>query len=176
MTIQKPRGTKDLYGDELLKTQEICREIKQIFAAYGYSEMQTPIFEYLRVFSENDAAFLGANKEFFNIKSRDSDETEYVLRPENTASIARSTVENKLINSQVNYPLRYFYEGFYFRYERPQSGRFRQFTQLGIEKINSCNLEDDVENLLLVKDIQDRLCLNLTLKINYLGDADTKAR
>lgn len=174
--LQKPRGTNDLYGDELLKTQEICRIIRQVFSSYGYSEMRTPIFEHLEVFSENDSSLLGANKEFFHLKSRNSDQTEYVLRPENTASIARAIVENKLINHQVNYPLRYFYEGYYFRYERPQSGRFRQFTQLGIEKINSCDPEDDIENLLLVQDIQARLKLNLILKINYLGDGEAKAK
>lgn len=178
--IQKPRGTKDLYGIDLRRTQEVCSSIRDVFIAYGYSEIKTPIFEYMEVFEYNDEALLSANKEFFQIKNRNSggevseDKAGYVLRPENTASVARALVENKIMNKQVDYSLRYFYEGPYFRYERPQKGRQRQFTQMGIEKINAPSIHNDLENIVIATAIQRKLGLDLCLKINYLGNDKTK--
>ncbi|GCE63938.1 histidine--tRNA ligase [Candidatus Mycoplasma haematohominis] len=178
--IQKPRGTKDLYGVDLKRTQELCSIIRDMFISYGYSEIRTPIFEFMEVFEYNDEALLAANKEFFQIKSRDSDgevaedRAGFVLRPENTASVARALIENKIMNKQVDYELRYFYEGPYFRYERPQNGRQRQFTQMGIEKINAHSIHDDLENIVIVHAIQERLGIQLCLKINYLGNEKTK--
>ncbi|AEW45897.1 Histidyl-tRNA synthetase [Mycoplasma haemocanis str. Illinois] len=166
--MQKPRGTRDLFGKEILRYQEITSKLRGILESYGYKEIRTPTFEHKEVFLGGEDDFLLSNKEIFHIEGG-----KYILRPENTASVARAVCENKLIHTEV-LPLQYYYLGSFFRYERPQKGRYREFTQFGVEKIGSSAIEDDLEIILLVSEIISRFGLNLELSLNYLGSKEVK--
>lgn len=176
--IKKPRGTDDLYGKDCEEFEYICRTIENLFISYGYSKIITPIFESVNVFAGNDEALLHANKEFFVLENRKEEvEDKLVLRPENTASIIRCIAENKLINkSNINDTLSYYYISPCFRYERPQKGRRRQFTQMGIEKINANSLLNDLENIELMDSVFRELGISefVTLHVNYLGNKASK--
>lgn len=182
--IQKPRGTKDLYGRELVAYREIIRRIEKIFLVFGYEEIKTPIYEKAEVFDKSDESNIMANKEFFYIRDRKLREEfgetfSCVLRPELTAPILRALVENNILNRQTESKIHsYYYCGECFRYDRPQSGRYRQFTQMGIEKINALDMFHDVENVwilhFLVREFELENRVQITL--NYFGSAETKKK
>ncbi|OAL10813.1 histidine--tRNA ligase [Candidatus Mycoplasma haematobovis] len=173
--MQRPRGTKDLFGEELQKLNEICSNIKNFLELAGYREIRTPIFEHKEVFLGTEEEYLLSNKEIFRIEGG-----KYILRPENTASVARAIVENRFlcINSKSTNNKRFYYLGTYFRYERPQEGRYREFIQLGIEEINSAPIEADISQIALINRLLESFGINkaLTLHINYLGSKDTKIK
>lgn len=175
MRLQKPRGTKDLFGEELEKLNEICEQIKRFLNLSGYREIRTPIFEHKEVFLGKEEDYLLSNKEIFRIEGG-----KYILRPENTASVARAVIENRFpcINSKNTNNKRFYYLGRYFRYERPQEGRYREFIQLGIEEINSEPIESDISQIVLINRLLESFGINkaLTLHINYLGSKDTKVK
>ncbi|CBY93430.1 histidyl-tRNA synthetase [Mycoplasma haemofelis str. Langford 1] len=167
--MQKPRGTRDLFGTEIFRYREITSKLRRILERYGYTEIRTPTFEHKEVFLGCEDDFLLSNKEIFHIEGG-----KYILRPENTASVARAVCENKLIHTEV-LPLQYYYLGSFFRYERPQKGRYREFTQFGVEKVGGASIEDDLEIILLVSEILRSFGLNLELSLNYLGNKEVKA-
>ena len=129
--LQPVRGTKDLLFEEAELYRKIVETAKKVSLLYGFQEIATPVFEFSEVFSKTlgDTSDI-VNKEMYIFKDRSGNEL--ALRPEGTAGIARSFISNGL-NQQA--PLKFFYAGPMFRYERPQKGRFRQFHQFGIEII-----------------------------------------
>lgn len=174
---QKPRGTIDLYDDSLRYREELIKILEKIAQTFCYQKVVTPIFETKNVFvrslgSSSDLV----NKEFFELVPKNNKDY-YVLRPENTASIIRMVVEEKLIYKK-KLPLKFYYHGSMFRYERPQNGRLREFYQFGLELIGSNHLHDDLDIILLTQQIIFELKLEnfVTLKINYLGNLETKVK
>lgn len=143
MIISKPRGTLD-YFYEIDPTIDILSGVAKMLASLnGYYEVQTPIFEHIELFKRSSGETSDiVNKEIYNFF--DKGNREIALRPEMTASVCRSIVENKLLN-KMPLPIKCFYIGPMFRYERPQSGRLRQFHQFGVECIGSGSYLDDVE-------------------------------
>ena len=143
MLITKPRGTVD-YFYEIDPTIDILSGVAKMLANLnGYYEVQTPIFEHIELFKRSSGETSDiVNKEIYNFF--DKSNREIALRPEMTASVCRSIVENKLLNKMA-LPIKCFYLGPMFRYERPQSGRLRQFSQFGVECIGSNSYLDDVE-------------------------------
>jgi histidyl-tRNA synthetase len=141
----------------------------------GYSEVQTPIFESAELFIRS----VGANsdivkKEFYNFK--DKGDRELVLRPEGTAGVIRAVVEEKLINKMTS-PVKLCYSGPMFRYERPQSGRLRQFYQFGVECINTTSVYDDIDLILFAQSIVQTLKIkNTTISINDIGDFKSREK
>lgn len=173
--FQKPRGTQDLYGLNLVKRDILINLLEQIARNYGFEKIVTPTFEHKKVFvrSLGETSDL-VKKEFFELLSHNSKD-QYVLRPENTASIVRLVANEKLLMKH-SLPLRFFYYGSMFRYERPQAGRLREFSQFGIEVIGTNSFLDDIELIQFCQQIIKELNLSdhVELIINYLGDEQTK--
>ncbi|RUP77162.1 histidine--tRNA ligase [Spiroplasma poulsonii] len=168
MNIQKPRGTEDIYYEKASELSALELILRDIVMQYNYHEIRTPIFEAKDLFvravgNETDIV----TKEMFELL--DKKEREFVLRPEATVPVIRSILEDKLYG-KYELPLKLFYLGSMFRYERPQHGRLRQFNQFGVEVVGVKNYLLDVEVILLGYNLLKALGLsNLTLKLNYLA-------
>ncbi|WP_342256228.1 histidine--tRNA ligase [Spiroplasma endosymbiont of Poecilobothrus nobilitatus] len=175
MNMQKPRGTEELYYEKASELSVLELMLRSLAIQYNYHEIRTPIFEAKDLFvrlvgAETDIV----SKEMFELL--DKKERAFVLRPEGTAPVIRSIIEDKLYG-KYELPLKLFYLGNMFRYERPQHGRLRQFNQFGVEAVGAKNYLLDVEVILIGYNLLKTLVLtNLTLKLNYLtiGEARTK--
>lgn len=171
-TLQPVRGTHDLLPHEQKKYSFITQTAKDIAASYGFFEMATPIMEFKEVFQRTlgDVSDI-VTKEMYEIADRGNEEI--VLRPEGTAAIARAVLSNGLTQAL---PLKYFYQGPMFRYERPQKGRLRQLHQFGIELFGVADPLGDVEVLSIAYEILKALGLekHITLEINTLGDKESR--
>ncbi|WP_412032383.1 histidine--tRNA ligase [Malacoplasma muris] len=175
MNITKPRGTNDIFGLDLDNFNHVVNILKIIAKFYNYSEIITPMFEHKELFIRNIGETSDiVTKEFYDFK--DKGNREIVLRPEGTVSVIRSVIENKML-SKMPLPLKLYYIGPMFRYERPQNGRSRQFHQFGIENIGIKNVYNQIEILLMSKMVLDLLKIkNYKLKINYIGTFDTRKK
>ncbi|MDI9640515.1 ATP phosphoribosyltransferase regulatory subunit [Geitlerinema splendidum] len=171
-TLQPIRGTHDLLPLEFKKHALVIDIAQKVAVSYGYGEMATPIMEFKDVFKRTlgDVSDI-VTKEMYEIADRGDDPI--VLRPEGTAGVVRAVISNGLTQSL---PLKYFYEGPMFRYERPQKGRLRQLHQIGIELFGVPDPVGDVEVLSIAYDILKKLGLiqHITLEINTLGDRESR--
>lgn len=168
--MNRPKGTKDIYGKEQAIRSYIFDILKSVSQVYNFKKIETPIFESKEVFvrSVGETSDI-VTKEMYVFK--DKGDREMVLRPEGTAGTIRAIVENKLY---TKLPLKVFYEGPMFRYENPQKGRQRQFTQFGVEMIGERNPFADIEVILMASLILKELKIPYLLKINSLGDKETR--
>ncbi len=140
---------------------------------YGFAEIATPIFEFTEVFARPIGETTDiVSKEMYTFEDRGGEEI--ALRPENTAGVVRSILSNGLVQSA---PLKFFYEGPMFRYERPQKGRFRQFHQIGVELIGVAQPQADIEVIALGCRVLRALGVEnrAVLEINTLGDFESRA-
>lgn len=169
--IQAVRGTNDLFGEDVLKHRTISYIARRVLDGYGYNEIETPIFENTALFEKNIGESTDiVNKEMYTFADRNGDYL--TLRPEGTASTIRAAIQNHLFQTV---PLKLFYEGPMFRYERPQKGRFRQFNQLGVECFGISDPSLDAEVILLGLQILHALGItDFTLEMGTLGDADDR--
>jgi len=179
MKMQLPKGTFDIlpYGsDEPWRLSELWQYvegvIRQTAAEYGYHEIRTPLYEHTELFNRGVGETSDiVMKEMFTFEDRGG--RSLSLRPEGTASVARAFVENNLM--QVGSTHKFFYIGPMFRYERPQSGRYRQHHQFGAEAYGIATPEQDVEVIDLLLQIYHRLGLkNLKVHINSVGDTESR--
>jgi histidyl-tRNA synthetase len=171
--IQIPRGTQDILPGTAEKWQWIEKTAKEVCRIYNYSEIRTPIFEHTELFQRGvgDTTDI-VQKEMYTFEDRGG--RSLTLRPEGTAAVVRSYVENKMYGDP-NQPIKLFYSGPMFRYERPQAGRFRQFVQFGVEAIGSEDPAIDAEVISVVMAIFKKLGLkNIQLVINSLGDKESR--
>ncbi len=172
MKAQRVRGTRDLIGDLKKKFRFIDQTALDLAAVYGFEEIETPIFESSEVFhrSLGESSDI-VHKETYTFLDRGGDSI--TLRPEGTAGVARAFVSEGLAQ---NLPLKFYYYGPMFRYERPQKGRFRQFYQLGVETLGLANPETDIESLCLANDFIQAMGpgLQTKLQINTLGDTESR--
>nr|YP_010471026.1 histidine tRNA synthetase [Synarthrophyton patena]UVF62855.1 histidine tRNA synthetase [Synarthrophyton patena] len=166
--MQTVRGTKDILPNEIEAWQNLYKQVLKILNLYNYYEIRTPIIEQTELFLKGIGHTTDIiNKEMYSFT--DQGRRNITLRPEGTASIARSFISNKLY--QKNQIQRLWYMGPMFRYERPQNGRQRQFHQLGIECIGSSNVMADVEVIQIAHSILQQLkCPEYTLEINSIGN------
>jgi len=146
--MQCPRGTRDLFGDELARVRYVGRVMASVFQRYGYQEVETPVFESLELFTKKSGA--DVVKQIYAFKDKSG--RKLALRPELTAPVVR--LYNEQLKSAPK-PLKLFYFGRCFRYERPQveRGRWRQFLQAGAELIGSPRAEADAEVAALTSDL-----------------------
>ncbi|WP_454861546.1 histidine--tRNA ligase [Peribacillus frigoritolerans] len=173
MSIQIPRGTQDLLPGQTEIWQYIENTARDICHRYQYKEIRTPIFEHTELFLRGvgDTTDI-VQKEMYSFQDRG--ERNLTLRPEGTASVVRSYIENKMFG-WANQPVKLYYIGPMFRYERPQAGRFRQFVQFGIEALGSKDPGIDAEVLSLAMNLYKELGLKkLKLVINSLGDKESR--
>ena len=175
MIINKAKGCYDLYGDEAKKFKMAEKVIEEVMRLYNINFIRTPVFENSELFrrgvgEETDIV----SKEMYEFK--DKSDRSLTLRPEGTAGVVRSYIENKMTNNLVK-PVKFYYLEPMYRYERPQKGRYREFTQFGIEVLGESNPLIDMEAISAVIEIFNRLGLkNIKLKINTLGDKETREK
>lgn len=174
MTALRPvRGTKDFLSEDSRKRRFVEDCAHDVAAGAGFAEIATPIFEFTHVFARTlgDTSDI-VTKEMYTFQDRSGESL--TLRPENTAGIVRAFLSNNLTQQL---PLKVFYRGPMFRYERPQKGRLRQFHQIGVECLGAGTPIADVEVIALAADVLARLGLKdtVTLEINTLGDAESRS-
>jgi histidyl-tRNA synthetase len=172
MSLQSVRGTRDLTGDEIRSFLKIIAIARRQSEIYGFEEIETPIFESTEVFKRTlgDASDI-VTKEMYTFIDKSGDSL--TLRPEGTASVARSLISQNLFR---DLPIKYFYQGPMFRHERPQKGRYRQFYQMGAELVGVASPIADAEVIGLAWNILSELGLekNISLEINSLGDTESR--
>lgn len=171
-SLQPVRGTHDLYAEDGRRHRHVVETARAVSETYGYDEIATPIFEFSEVFKRTlgDVSDI-VTKEMYSFVDRGGEAI--TLRPEGTAGVCRALVSNGLLQ---NLPLKFFYHGPMFRYERPQKGRQRQFHQIGIELLGVASPQADVEVIALGARILDRLGIRgrITLELNTLGDTESR--
>ena len=175
MKLQKPKGTQDILPGQSEKWQYVEDFARKIFKNYRYAEIRTPIFEHYEVISRSvgDTTDI-VTKEMYDFY--DKGDRHITLRPEGTAPVVRSYVENKLFAPEVQKPVKMYYMGSMFRYERPQAGRLREFHQIGVECFGSGNPATDVETIAMAAHFFDEIGItNVTLHLNTLGNPASRA-
>jgi len=172
-SLQPVRGTHDLLPDDSRHFRHIADSARAVAQRYGYEEIATPIFEFTEVFKRTlgDTSDI-VTKEMYSFEDKGGDEI--TLRPEGTAGVARALISGGL---SQNLPLKYFYYGPMFRYERPQKGRLRQFHQIGTELLGVPEPLGDVEIIALGAAILTDLDVysHTTLELNTLGNSKSRA-
>lgn len=138
MDIQKPRGTRDFLFEEMKERKEIENTLRDVFESYGYGEIKTPLFEDLTLFTTKSGE--GITEQIYHFQDKSG--RELALRPELTAPVARLYLNELQKRAK---PLKMYYFGSCFRYERPQKGRYRQFWQMGCELIGGKSPESEAE-------------------------------
>ncbi|MGI5875248.1 MAG: histidine--tRNA ligase [Dethiobacteria bacterium] len=169
MGYKAPRGTRDVMFEEAARWRYLVEEFRKLCQLYGFEEIITPIFEESQLFirsvgEESDVV----KKEMYLFHDRSKRKRELALRPEGTAAVARAYIEHGLYNAVQ--PVKLFYFGPMFRYDRPQAGRQRQFFQFGLECFGSQDPATDVEIIKLTADFFSRLGLKgVKLHLNSVG-------
>ena len=170
--FQRVRGTRDMLGQESIAFRYIENQAYQVAQYYGFQEIETPMFEFSEVFHRT----LGetsdvVSKETYTFTDRGGDSI--TLRPEGTAGVARAFVSEGMAQ---NLPLKFYYSGPMFRYERPQKGRYRQFNQIGAEMFGFENPQADIECIVMAWQLLNEIGIahKCQLEINTLGDIESR--
>jgi histidyl-tRNA synthetase len=171
--LQPARGTQDLLPEAARRHRRVIETAREVAALYGFTEIATPIFEFTEVFARPIGEHTDiVSKEMYTFTDRGGEEV--TLRPENTAGVVRAVLSNGLTQST---PLKFFYSGPMFRYERPQKGRFRQFHQIGVELLGVAQPQADIEVIAAGQRILKELGIadRVVLELNTLGDPESRA-
>lgn len=169
---QSVKGMRDLFGAELRWFQHIEDAARRVFGRHGYGEIRTPILEELEVFkrSVGESSDI-VNKEMYEFTDKGG--RQVVMRPENTAGVVRAAIQHKLLASSD--PVLFYYIGPQFRYERMQTGRYRQFWQIGAESFGVATPESEAESLLMLHGFLTELGLkHLVFSINSVGTPESR--
>ena len=171
--IQKLKGTYDVYGELSLKHDYVKKLFQEVCESYNYSYIETPLIERSELFHRGVGETTDiVTKETYDFLDRGNRAN--TIRPEGTAGVARAIIENKLYNTL---PLKLWYSGSMFRYERPQKGRYRELRQLGIESYGSKNPIMDAEVISLAVNFLKELGLkDVVVKLNSIGGIETRKR
>lgn len=164
MLIQKPKGTYDILPERSFQRNFIETQVRNVFSDFNYKEIRTPTFEKTELFKRG----IGEGSDIVSKEMYSFNENEFTLKPEMTASVMRSYLENSLYNES---PLKkLFYISNMFRRERPQAGRFREFSQFGAEAVGCSDYLIDAEMILLADTILKKFGIeNAVIKINNIG-------
>ena len=169
--ITKPKGTNDIIGRDAKIWKYVDEIVDGVMEKYNYNYIRTPIFESTDLFHRGigDTTDI-VQKETYDFTDRGN--RNITLRPEGTAGVVRSFIENKMYGD--NLPVKVYYSGTMYRYERPQSGRDRELTQFGMEVLGSDDTLVDAEVISLAYNIFKMLGLDVTVEINSLGDNESR--
>ena len=172
VAIQKPRGTQDIYGAEMKYWLFIEQQVRTISELYQFKQIRTPMFEKIELFARGVGQTSDiVSKEMYDFY--DKGKRHLALKPESTAAVVRSFIENKLY-AEGDYH-KYYYLSPHFRYERAQTGRYRQHHQFGVEVFGDKNPYIDAEIMLFAVTVLKQIGLkDFTVKINSLGDTETR--
>lgn len=167
MIIQRPKGTKDLLPSESYKWQYIENTVKNIFENYGYNEIRVPVFEHTELFQRGVGDTTDVvQKEMYTFEDKGG--RSITLRPEGTAGVVRSYIENGM--GSMPSPVKMWYNMAMYRYENVQKGRLREFHQIGAELFDSSSYLADVEMITMASEIFKTLNIkNIELTINSIG-------
>ncbi len=171
--ITKQKGTYDIYGDNAKKREYVNSVLDALCEKYNYGYIETPVFEASELFHRSVGETSDVvTKETYDFKDRG--DRDLTLRPEGTASVVRWFIENKLYGNMSD-PVKVYYNMKMYRYERPQKGRNREFTQWGFEMFGSDNIYSDAEVISLAYNAYRLLGLeDITIHINSLGDNESR--
>jgi histidyl-tRNA synthetase len=170
--IKTPRGTSDVLGGDALAREQLERTAKGILERAGYARIETPIFEATDLFARGVGESTDVvQKEMYTFD--DGGGNSITLRPEGTAPVCRAYLEHGM--HKLPQPVKLWYLGAYFRSERPQHGRYRQFWQVGCEAIGSDDPAVDAETIVLLAEILEALGVQARLRISSLGTPGTRA-
>lgn len=174
MKISIPKGTKDILPGDIEKYKFVQAEFAKLLANYGYDQIRFPVFEYTELFQRGvgDTTDI-VQKEMYTFK--DKADRSLTLRPEGTASVVRSYIENGM--SSKPQPVKLYYDITAYRYENVQKGRYREFNQLGAEVIGSDSPNADVEIMVMLTAFFNKLGINgLQLNINSIGCSECRIK
>ena len=165
--IKAPKGTRDIFPPEIQKWQFLENAIHAYYQKFLYREIRTPIFEHSELFSRGIGSETEVvQKEMYTFT--DKSDRSLTLRPENTASVVRAAIENNLFETLA--PLRFYYIGPMFRYDKPQKGRYRQFQQFGVEVFADDTPQVDAEVIFSAVDFLKKLLIaDIQLELNSVG-------
>lgn len=171
--LVKPKGCHDIYGLEAKKWQYVNRVIEDLMTRYNYDYIRTPIFESSEVFHRGVGETTDiVTKETYDFIDRGN--RQMTLRPEGTAGVVRSYIENKMYGDAIQ-PTKLYYNGTMYRYERPQSGRDRELTQFGVEVLGCDDAMIDAEVISIPVNLFKTLGLQeIKVNINSLGDKESR--
>ncbi|NQV51033.1 MAG: histidine--tRNA ligase [Candidatus Marinimicrobia bacterium] len=172
--VQRVKGVNDILPGEAKQWQALEGVVKNVMTRFAFGEIRPPIFEKTELFARGVGEDTDiVSKEMYSFT--DMGQSSLTLRPELTAGVVRSYIQNNL--QQLSPVQKLWYEGPMFRQERPQKGRYRQFWQFGAEAIGSPNPEQDAEMIALFYAILSELGIteSVTLKINSVGDSESRA-
>jgi len=173
--IQRQKGCNDIYGREAKIWKYVDSVIDALMEKYNYNYIRTPIIEATELFHRGVGETTDiVTKESYDFK--DKGERDITLRPEGTAGVVRSYIENKMYGDS-NQPVKVYYNGTMYRYERPQSGRDRELTQFGVEVLGSDDPISDAEGISLAGNLYKVLGLKeIKVNINSLGDNESRSK
>lgn len=171
--INIPKGTKDILPSESYKWQKVRQVVTDLAKKYNMKEISTPVFEHTELFVRGVGESSDiVNKEMYTFL--DKGDRSITLKPEGTAGVARSFIENGLFNETM--PLKMYYITPCFRYERPQAGRLRQHHQFGFEMYGSNSVLSDVETIMIATEFYRSFGIDPTVSINNLGCSDCRKK
>ncbi len=163
------RGMPDLFGSQIQGISYVEKTCEKIFKSFNFQEFRTPILENKSLFNRSVGATSEmVQKEMYELKDRKGEDL--CLRPEGTAGLVRALITNNLDGNDIK---KFFYIGPMFRYERPQKGRKRQFSQAGIELIGDSSVNADIEVIQIATLILEKLKIEADLQINFIGDLES---
>jgi len=170
--IQAPRGTYDVLGEDASARVALEDHARRILERAGYARIETPVFEATELFARGVGESTDVvQKEMYTLD--EGSEGSFTLRPEGTAPVCRAYLEHGM--HKLPQPVKLWYLGAYFRHERPQAGRYRQFWQVGAEAIGSDDPAVDAEAILLLSELLEALgCRGVRLRIGSLGTPETR--
>ncbi|WP_461223729.1 histidine--tRNA ligase [Lacticaseibacillus suihuaensis] len=175
MSYQRPKGTADILPGQSELWQRVENRARDVLERYRYREVRTPLFENQEVFARSSGETSDiVTKEMYNFEDKGG--RMMALRPEGTAGVVRAYVENKLFGPEFAKPYKVYYMGSMFRYERPQSGRQREFHQIGVEAFGADSPALDAEVIALATDLLAAFgAKSLRVALNSLGDPESRA-
>jgi histidyl-tRNA synthetase len=172
--IVRPKGTNDILPQDIWRWHKLEAMVHEQCACFGFKEIRTPIFEETGLFQRGigEATDI-VEKEMYTFEDKGG--RSLSLRPEGTASVVRAYIENNLAGASL--PVKLYYLGPMFRYERPQSGRYRQFHQFGVECFGTLEPTLDAEVIMLANELYHKLgAKNVVLKLNSIGCPDCRTK
>lgn len=171
--INIPKGTKDMLPKDSYKWNKVREVANQLSKKYNLKEIATPVFESTELFVRSDGESSDiVNKEMYTFEDKGG--RSLTLKPEGTAGVVRSYIENGLGNDVL--PLKLYYITQCYRYEKPQAGRLREHHQFGCEIFGANSLASDIETVLIAYDFYKAFGIDPVIHINFLGCDDCKAR
>jgi histidyl-tRNA synthetase len=170
--IASPKGMRDIIGDDYYKFQGFFEKAQEVAVYYGFTPIKTPILEYENTFTTAIGVGTDAiDKEMYSLKTKGGDQL--AMRPEGTAGVMRAYIENGLQNQPQ--PVLFYYYGPMFRHDKPQRGRYREFSQFGLESLGS---DKSIIDALLIKAtitiLEESGAKDLVVQINSMGDKEDR--